>query len=133
MMLSISWQMTLIAMATLPVSLIVVAFIVGKSQKHFVNQQKYLRVVNDLVEENYSCHIIVKAFNGDDKSLSNRLYNSAWKANFLSGLMMPVISIIGNIGYVVVCVIGGSLAVRGMMTVGEKGGGWPRQTILSTL
>ena len=125
MMFSISWQMTLMALATIPVSLIVVAFIVRKSQRHFVNQQKYLGVVNGLVEENYSCHIIVKAFNGEEKSLNqfeesnDRLYNSAWKANFLSGLMMPLMSIIGNFGYVVVCVIGGSLAVRGMITVGN--------------
>ena len=125
MMFSISWQMTLIALATLPVSLLVIAFIVRKSQKHFVNQQKYLGVVNGLVEENYSCHIIVKAFNGEERSLqefaesNNTLYNSAWKANFLSGLMMPIMSIIGNMGYVVVCVIGGSLAVQGAMTVGN--------------
>ncbi len=125
MMLTISWQMTLIAIATLPLSLIVVALIVRKSQRHFVNQQKYLGTVNGLVEENYSCHIIAKAFNGEEKSLdqfgesNEKLYNSAWKANFLSGLMMPVMNIVGNIGYVVVCIIGGSLAVQGMMTVGN--------------
>lgn len=125
MMLTISWKMTLIALATLPVSLIVVALIVRKSQKHFVNQQKFLGVVNSLVEENYSCHIVVKAFNGEQKALeefevsNDTLYNSAWRANFLSGLMMPIMGIIGNIGYVVVCVAGGSLAVRGVMTVGN--------------
>ncbi len=125
MMLTISWQMTLIALATLPVSLIVVAVIIKNSQKHFVNQQNLLGVVNGLVEESYSCHIIVKAFNGEEKSLkefkesNDTLYSSAWKANFLSGLMMPIMGIIGNIGYVVVCVIGGSLAVQGAMTVGN--------------
>lgn len=125
MMFSISWQMTLIAITTLPLSLIVIGMIIKKSQKHFVNQQKYLGEVNGLVEENYSCHKIVKAFNGEEKSLkqfkesNNTLYNSAWKANFLSGLMMPIMSIIGNIGYVVVCVIGGYFAVQGKVTVGN--------------
>lgn len=125
MMLTISWQMTLIALATLPLSMLVVAFIVRKSQRHFVGQQNYLGVVNGLVEENYSCHLVVKAFNGEEKALrqfkggNEALYSSAWKANFLSGLMMPIMNIIGNIGYVVVCVVGGSLAVRGAMTVGN--------------
>jgi ATP-binding cassette subfamily B multidrug efflux pump len=125
MMFSISWQMTLIAIATLPVSFIVVGMIIKKSQKYFVNQQKYLGEVNGLVEENYSCHNIVKAFNGEEKSLkqfkdsNNALYNSVWKANFLSSLMMPIMSIIGNIGYVVVCVIGGYFAVQGKVTVGN--------------
>lgn len=125
MMLSISWQMTLIALLTLPVSLLVIGFIIGKSQKHFINQQNYLGNVNGIVEENYSCHTIVKAFNGEERALrqfresNNTLYSSAWKANFLSGLMMPIMSIIGNIGYVVVCVVGGYLAAQGRMTVGN--------------
>jgi len=125
MMLSISWQMTLIAIMTLPVSLVVVGLIIKKSQKHFVNQQKYLGNVNSIVEENYSCHTIVKAFNGEERSLgqfresNNTLYTSAWKANFLSGLMMPIMNIIGNIGYVVVCVLGGYLATQGRLTVGN--------------
>ena len=125
MMLTISWQMTLIALATLPLSLIVVALIVRKSQKHFVNQQKFLGVVNGLVEENFGSYTVVKAFNGEERALqefkagNDTLYSSAWRANFLSGLMMPIMSIIGNMGYVVVCVVGGSLAVRGAMTVGN--------------
>ncbi|MGI6616440.1 MAG: ABC transporter ATP-binding protein [Dethiobacteria bacterium] len=125
MMLSISWQMTLIALATLPLSLVVVAFIVRRSQKHFVNQQEYLGAVNGLAEENYSCHNIVKAFSAEERSLrqfegsNDRLYRSAWRANFFSGLMMPIMGMIGNLGYVVVCIIGGSMAVRGAMTVGN--------------
>ncbi len=125
MMLTISWQMTLIALGTLPVSLIVVAVIIRNSQRHFINQQHYLGAVNGLVEENYSCHLVVKAFNGEERSLeefeksNDSLYNAAWKANFLSGLMMPLMNIIGNLGYVVVCIIGGSLAVQGKMTVGN--------------
>ncbi|HAH95365.1 MAG TPA: multidrug ABC transporter ATP-binding protein [Firmicutes bacterium] len=125
MMFSISWQMTLIAIMTLPVSLVVVGLIIKKSQKHFVNQQKYLGNVNSIVEENFSCHTIVKAFNGEERSLkqfrksNNTLYASAWKANFLSGLMMPIMNIIGNIGYVVVCVLGGYLATQGRLTVGN--------------
>ena len=84
MMLSISWQMTLIALLTLPVSLLVIGFIIGKSQKHFINQQNYLGNVNGIVEENYSCHTIVKAFNGEERALrqfrsNNTLYSSAWK------------------------------------------------------
>ncbi len=125
MMLSISWQMTIIAIVTLPVSLAVIGFIVKNSQKHFINQQKYLGQVNGLVEENFSCHNIVKAFNGEEKSLNefkksnDSLYESAWKANFLSGLMMPIMGIIGNLGYVVVCIIGGYLAVSGRITIGN--------------
>lgn len=125
MMLTISWQMTLIALITIPASLIIVTIIVRSSQKHFVNQQKYLGVVNGKVEEDYTCHHVVKAFCGEARSLqqfevsNTALYSSAWKANFLSGLMMPIMNIVGNIGYVVVCIVGGNLAVRGAMTVGD--------------
>lgn len=125
MMFTISWQMTLIALATLPVSVIIVGLIISKSQKHFVNQQRYLGSVNGLVEENYSCHNVVKAFNGEEKSLeefklnNNKLYQSAWKANFLSGLMMPIMNFIGNIGYVIACVVGGYLVTKGSINVGD--------------
>lgn len=125
MMFSISWQMTLIALATLPVSIVFVGAIVGKSQKHFMNQQKYLGVVNGLVEENYGAHTIVKAFNGEQRALeefrksNDTLYHSTWKANFISGLMMPIMNFIGNLGYVVVCVVGGYFAVRGNISVGD--------------
>ena len=125
MMFSISWQMTLIAIATLPVSFGVIGLIIKKSQKHFVQQQNYLGKVNGQVEEIYSCHDIVKAFNGEEKSLqefkesNDILYNSAWKANFLSGLMMPIMGFIGNIGYVIVCVFGGYFAANGKIKVGD--------------
>ncbi len=125
MMFSISWQMTIVALITLPLSGLIVVNIVKRSQKFFKNQQKYLGKVNGLVEENYSCHNIVKAFNGQEKSLeefeeSNKiLYESAWKANFMSGLMMPVMSFIGNLGYVGVCILGGYLASMGAVSVGE--------------
>ncbi|MCL1880343.1 MAG: ABC transporter ATP-binding protein/permease [Actinomycetia bacterium] len=125
MMFSISWVMALIAIVTLPVSAAVIALIVKRSQKHFVAQQDYLGEVNGLVEESYGGHAIVKAFNGEaaavadfDRSNST-LYNSAWRANFLSGLMMPIMNIISNLGYVVVCIIGASLAIRGSITVGD--------------
>lgn len=125
MMFSISWAMTLIALVTLPISIIIIAFIVKKSQKHFVMQQDYLGKVNGHVEEMYSCHTIVKAFNGEEKSLTafnefnNTLYNSAWKANFLSGLMMPLMNVIGNFGYVAVCILGGYFAINGKISVGD--------------
>ncbi|MEG1426316.1 MAG: ABC transporter ATP-binding protein [Oscillospiraceae bacterium] len=125
MMLTISWQMTLIAVISLPVSMLAVMTIGKKSQKYFIGQQEYLGSVNGIVEENFSCHTVVKAFNGEDKATqefsedNNKLYNSAWKANFLSGLMMPIMNFIGNIGYVVVCVVGGYFAVVGSITVGN--------------
>jgi ATP-binding cassette subfamily B protein len=125
MMFSISWHMTLIAIATLPFSGVVVGIIVKNSQKHFMNQQKFLGKVNSHVEENYGAHTIVKAFNGEERALgkfdesNDVLYKSAWKANFLSGLMMPIMNFIGNIGYVVVCVVGGYFAVQGSLKVGD--------------
>ncbi len=125
MMFSISWQMTLIALVTLPVSFGVIGLIISKSQKHFVNQQKFIGKVNGLVEENFSCHNIVKAFNGEEKAMeqlkesNDELYEAAWKANFLSGMMMPIMNVIGNFGYVVICVVGGYFAVSGSITVGN--------------
>ncbi|MDF1515662.1 MAG: ABC transporter ATP-binding protein, partial [Anaerolineae bacterium] len=125
MMLSISWAMTLVALMILPLSMFVVSFIIKQSQKHFINQQAYLGHVNGHVEEMYGGHIVMKAFNGEEKSLSifegfnNTLYDAAWKAQFLSGLMMPVTMFIGNLGYVAVAVLGGWLAVRNAITVGD--------------
>lgn len=124
MMLTISWQMTLIALFILPVSLIVVLLVVSKSQKYFKTQQKSLGELNGHVEEMLGSHIIVKAFSGEEESSStfaqhnNSLYKSAWKANFLSGLMMPIMGFIGNLGYVVICIIGGSYTVKGKLTIG---------------
>ncbi|MEG1742757.1 MAG: ABC transporter ATP-binding protein [Clostridia bacterium] len=125
MMLTISWEMTLIAIASLFASVYIVKIIVTKSQKHFVTQQTYLGHVNGQVEEIFSCHTIVKAFNGEKKSLDNFkkdneiLYKSAWKANFFSGLMMPIMNFIGNLGYVIVCIIGGYLTISGRVTIGN--------------
>lgn len=125
MMISISWQMTLVALLILPVSFLVVMAIVRQSQKFFKQQQDFLGHVNGQVEEMYGGHIIVKAFNGEEKSIRKfdgfnaELYNSAWKAQFLSGLMMPIMGFIGNLGYVAVTVLGGWLAVRGTIAIGD--------------
>ena len=124
MMLTISWQLTLIALCILPLSLLVVMVIIKKSQKHFMNQQNFLGNVNGHVEEMISSHVVVKAFNGEDKSmktfntLNDNLYKSAWKANFLSGLMRPIITFIGNFAYVAICIFGGYMTIKGTMTVG---------------
>lgn len=125
MMFTISWEMTLISLIILPISGIIVKKVVEKSQKHFKNQQDYLGEVNGQVEENFGGLTIVKAFNGEKKaqekfSKSNEiLYKSAWKSQFLSGLMFPVMNFIGNVGYVAVAVVGGYLAIQGTITVGN--------------
>ncbi|WKY46273.1 ABC transporter ATP-binding protein [Eubacteriaceae bacterium ES2] len=125
MMLSISWQMTLVALLILPVSLFVVMNIVKKSQKHFSQQQTYLGHINGHVEEMYSGHQVVKAFNGEQDSFetfeeyNTTLFSSAWKAQFLSGLMMPMMQGIGNVGYVGVSILGGYLAINGQLSVGD--------------
>ena len=124
MMLSISWQLTLLTLLMLPLSLVIIAIIVRKSQGHFANQQKYLGHVNGHIEEMFGAHLVVKAFNGEEQSIeqfdeyNETLYHSAWKANFLSGLMMPIINFIGNAVYVAVCLLGGYLITTGAMTVG---------------
>ncbi len=118
MMLSISPLMTLIAIISLPLSGILVSIIVKLSQKHFKNQQKYLGQLNGHVEEMYSGHNIIKAFNLEKKSITelkninNLLYKSSWKSNFLSGLMMPILNFVGNLGYIAVCVVGGYLTIN---------------------
>ncbi len=118
MMLSISPLMTLIAIISLPLSGILVSIIVKLSQKHFKNQQKYLGQLNGHVEEMYSGHNIIKAFNLEKKSINelkninNLLYKSSWKSNFLSGLMMPILNFVGNLGYIAVCVVGGYLTIN---------------------
>jgi ATP-binding cassette subfamily B protein len=125
MMFSISWMMTLVALIIIPVSMLLVMMIVKKSQKYFKEQQAYLGNVNGHIEEMYSGHIVVKSFNGEAKSaekfneLNNKLYKTAWKSQFLSGLMMPVMTIVGNIGYVAVCVLGASLAAKKTIEVGD--------------
>ncbi|MFV0480293.1 MAG: ABC transporter ATP-binding protein [Anaerorhabdus sp.] len=125
MMLSISWQMTLMALVVVPLSAIVAATVVKKSQKYFQGQQVILGEVNGHVEEMYSGHLVVKAFNGEEKSievfngLNDSLYQAGWKAQFLSGVMMPLIGFVGNLGYVGVCVLGGFLAVNGQVSIGD--------------
>ena len=125
MMLSISWQMTLISVIVMPIGAWLVKIIVGKSQKYFQKQQDYLGHVNGQVEEIYSGLTIVKAFNGEEKvkeefSKANaELYKSAWRSQFLSGLMHPIMNFISNIGYVGVAIAGGYLAIQGKITVGN--------------
>ena len=125
MMFSISWQMTLISLVILPVASIVVRLIVGRSQKYFSRQQEYLGHVNGQVEEIYGGLTVVKAFNAEDKvtntfdKANDELYHSAWKSQFLSGLMHPIMNFISNIGYVGVAVAGGYLAINGTITVGN--------------
>lgn len=125
MMLSISGSMTLIAILSLPVSLIFVSVIVKHSQKYFKSQQEYLGVVNGQVEEVYGGHTVVKVFNAEDKVIkdfdqaNNKLYETAWKSQFLSGMMQPIMAFVGNIGYVAVAIFGGYLAVNGKITVGN--------------
>ena len=125
MMLSISWEMTLISIVILPIAGIIVKNIVGKSQKYFQKQQEYLAHVNGQVEEVYSGLNIVKVFNAEEKTIQNfekankELYNSGWRSQFLSGLMYPLLNFLSNIGYVGVAVAGGYLAINGTITVGN--------------
>ena len=125
MMLTISWQMTLVALMVVPLSMLVIALVIGQSQKYFKQQQDYLGHVNGHVEEMFGGHVVMKAFNGEKKSvdqfneLNDTLYSSAWKSQFLSGLMMPVMNFVGNLGYVAVSILGGWLAIRNAITVGD--------------
>ena len=125
MMLSISPLMTLIAFVILPVSGILIGIVVKFSQKYFIAQQKYLGKINGQVEEVYSGHNIVKAFNKEEDMLrefnetNDILFQSAWKSQFLFGMMQPIMSFVGNLGYVAVAVLGGILAIRGSIEVGE--------------
>lgn len=125
MMLSISWQMTLMALVVIPLSLFLVTTVVKHSQKYFAKQQRSLGNVNGHIEEMYSGHIVMKAFNGEEKSIAqfgqynDELYESAWKSQFLSGLMQPIAMFVGNIGYVGVCILGGYLAMNGIIEIGD--------------
>ncbi len=125
MMLSISWIMTLVTLIVLPLSFVVVMFIIRRSQKYFKQQQDYLGHVNGHVEEMYGGHIVMKAYNGEAKSVetfdkyNETLYNSAWKSQFFSGIMQPMMMFIGNLGYVVVVILGGALAVSNAITLGD--------------
>lgn len=125
MMLSISWQMTIASLLILPISMIIIGFIVKNSQSHFKSQQKYLGHVNGQVEETYGGHNIVKAFNREDAAiaefneLNDKLYESAWKSQFLSGMMMPMMTFIGNLGYVLVSILGGYFTIKKTIQVGD--------------
>ena len=125
MMLTISPIMTLAVLVIIPIALILLAFIVSHSQKYFERQQAYLGHVNGKVEEVYGGHNIVKAFNGEEeaveefKELNQTLYRSAWKSQFFSGIMMPLMNFIGNLGYVVVSILGGYFVIQNKITVGD--------------
>ena len=125
MMLSISVTMTLLALIVVPLSLILVTTVVKHSQKYFAAQQSSLGEVNGHIEEMYGAHMIMKAFNGEAKSvqtfdqLNDQLYDSAWKSQFLSGLMQPISTFVGNLGYVSVAILGGYLAMNGSITIGD--------------
>lgn len=125
MMLSIDSLMTLIALGIIPISLILVGTIVKFSQKHFKNQQDYLADINGTIEEMYSGQNIIKAFNAEEKMLkkfnrqNEKLYESAWKSQFLSGLMHPIMTFVGNLGYVLISIVGGYFAIKGRITIGN--------------
>ncbi len=125
MMLRISIPMTLLALLILPISGVVVGRVIKKSQKYFAQQQEYLGHVNGQVEEIYGGHNIVKIFNKEEDSIrefdqkNDKLYESAWKSQFLSGLMMPIMQFVGNVGYVGVAILGGYLAINGKIEVGQ--------------
>jgi ATP-binding cassette, subfamily B, multidrug efflux pump len=125
MMLSISWLMTLVALIVIPLTLALVAFIVSRSQIYFREQQDYLGHVNGHVEEMFGGHRVMKAFNGEERSIAqfevynSTLYDAAWKSQFLSGLMMPLMGFIGNLSYVAVVIVGGYLSISRAVTVGD--------------
>ena len=125
MMFSISWLMTLASIIILPLSMVFMALVIKRSQKYFKHQQEYLGHANGHVEEMYGGHVIMKAFNGEEKAvekfnkLNDELYDSAWKSQYLSGMIMPIMTFIGNIGYVLVSILGGWLAIKRTIQVGD--------------
>ncbi|MFZ3130256.1 MAG: ABC transporter ATP-binding protein [Desulfosporosinus sp.] len=125
MMLSISWLMTLTALLVVPLSLGIVGVVIKRSQGFFKDQQKYLGEINGHVEEMYGGHNIVQAFNGEQESieifekLNDELYHSAWKSQFVSSIMMPVMGFVGNLGYVIVSILGGYLAAKKVVEIGD--------------
>ncbi|GHU07546.1 ABC transporter [Alphaproteobacteria bacterium] len=125
MMLTISWVLTIIAIVVLPVSMLFIMFITKKSQKHFRNQQNQLGELNGHIEETYAGQTVVKAFSAEARAAAKfdktnqRLYTSAWKAQFLSGLMMPIMNLISNLGYVATAMVGGWLAINGRISIGD--------------
>ena len=125
MMLLISPLMTLIALVILPISAVIISVIVKFSQKHFRSQQEELGNINGIVEESYGGHLIIKSYNKEDETIdefektNRKLYNSAWKSQFLSGIMMPLMMFVGNLGYAAVALSGGLLAIQGVITIGD--------------
>ena len=125
MMLSINVWMTLVALLILPVSMLIISFVMKRSQKYFRDQQSYLGKVNGQIEENFGGHNVVKVFNKENDVVeefekdNTNLYESAWKSQFFSGMMMPVMQFVGNLGYVMVALLGGVLAIRNVIEVGE--------------
>ena len=125
MMLSISPLMTLIALVILPISVALISFVVKKSQKYFKTQQEYLGHINGQIEENYGGHNVVRAFNKEESAVksfletNDVLYDSAWKSQFLSGMMQPIMMFVGNLGYAGVAIAGGFLTINGTIQVGD--------------
>ncbi|MFD1411310.1 ABC transporter ATP-binding protein [Lapidilactobacillus gannanensis] len=125
MMLTISWQLTLVAIATIPLSLVVVGVVAPRSQRFFAAQQKSLGLLNNQIEENYAGHIINRSFNHETQAISEfneeneRLYAASWKAQMISGLIMPLMTFINNLGYVFVGVLGGIQVANGSMSLGD--------------
>lgn len=125
MMLSISPLMTIIALIILPVSVSLISIVVKKSQKYFKMQQEYLGHINGQVEETYGGHLVIKSFNKEKETIgkfneTNKvLYDSAWKSQFLSGMMQPIMMFVGNLGYALVALTGGMLAIEGIITIGD--------------
>jgi len=125
MMFSISWQMALVALLILPLSFGIIGTILKKSQRHFKEQQASIGAINGQVEELYGNHLIVKAFNGEEAAIATfgkqnrKLYGSAWKSQFFSGIMQPIMNFVGNLGYVLVAVLGGYYAATGSIKIGE--------------
>ncbi len=125
MMLTISPLMTVVVLGIVPLSMLFIMQVIKRSQKYFRQQQDYLGHVNGHVEEMYGGHLVMKAFNGEQRSIetfgayNEVLYSAAWKSQFISGMMMPIMTFIGNLGYVAVCILGGWLATRGIITVGD--------------
>jgi ATP-binding cassette, subfamily B, multidrug efflux pump len=125
MMISISPLMTLIAVVVLPISIGLISLVIKNSQKYFKTQQEYLGHINGQVEETYGGHLVIKAYNKEKETTdtfnktNDVLYDSAWKSQFLSGLMMPIMNFVGNLGYAAVAISGGILAAQGTITIGE--------------
>jgi len=125
MMISISWQMTIVAILVLPTSMTLITLIIKKSQRYYVRQQAALGEIDGHIDEMFSNHAIVKTFNGEQRAINKfnvintKLYKSGWKSQFLSGLMFPIMQFISNIGYVGVAVMGGWLAINGKISIGD--------------